>query len=711
MKDARKEIEELKDEVEKVPFLVTQKFRKKSKHLIFAFGLEKIEEHIKGLPIAVAKDIDDFFEGLSKKALLSELLEMVKEANPERIILLGHSKTKYVKFEQGKDLSFGPIGVMKKVVRFRNALSWFKDSNDFKLETIELTCLHPRYVGKLWHLNNLLAANKEKKKEVIKLLIDGETYPSFFSSTDLSATNFEPRLTDFFGLGSPEDFYDTYADQSDIGAHQFVFRRCIYQKDRTRDELLYIRHTDADMFLWVGDKTTKIIWKELNGGIMLREVKKYSHVQISREYGERFLDEIPQVDGLGFDPDNINPSAFLSVIHNEKEYRYFNMFQEPIHQPKKGNWANIEQFLKHLFPDKVQTVNGKPVNFYHVILDWLTIFYRYPKQILPIIGLISHKQQTGKTTFMDFLNYWQGNNAINMTMQGYLSNFNSHCSFKTLICIDEFEENALDKAVAKNKFKNQATAKNVTVELKGIDQELIPNYSKVVFATNSERPLALEEEDINRFWIHPVQTLPDGQRDSQLIEKMKLELPALLYFLGERQIIHPNVSRFWFDPNLFYTSYFQDVVKNTKPFWQDAVERFVRDTFLTYKCPTLPINPTKVAEVCQAQGHLKWRLTESQVEQVFKMHGYDKLTHNSVMSIPIGFRKPTTPSTENSFEVVYYMDKNTHAKPKGRLVHLKPEDWLNSEEMLDYSKPFEESIQEDHEPAPKLKPEQERMDM
>ena len=49
-------------------------------------------------------------------------------------------------------------------------------------------------------------------------------------------------------------------------------------------------------------------------------------------------------------------------------------------------------FLKHIFQEQLE-----------IGLDYLALLYRKPTQPLPVLCLVSHERNTGKTTFLNFV--------------------------------------------------------------------------------------------------------------------------------------------------------------------------------------------------------------------------------------------------------------------------------------------------------------------
>ena len=105
---------------------------------------------------------------------------------------------------------------------------------------------------------------------------------------------------------------------------------------------------------------------------------------------------------------------------------YYNCYEDIEIVPKAGSWETTRKFLEHLFGDMVE-----------VIYDLLTILYKYPKQMLPILLLISRQKQTGKTTFLNYLHLIFKDNVAMLTNDALRSKFNSDWAQKILVLIDE----------------------------------------------------------------------------------------------------------------------------------------------------------------------------------------------------------------------------------------------------------------------------------
>ena len=117
-------------------------------------------------------------------------------------------------------------------------------------------------------------------------------------------------------------------------------------------------------------------------------------------------DLIPRYDAFYNDPRHIG--------YQRRIGEYYNCYEDIQIVPKPGSWETIRRFLEHLFGDMVE-----------IIYDYLTILYKYPKHLLPILVLLSKEKQTGKTTLINILRLIFKGNVAMLTNDALRSNFNS----------------------------------------------------------------------------------------------------------------------------------------------------------------------------------------------------------------------------------------------------------------------------------------------
>jgi len=208
-----------------------------------------------------------------------------------------------------------------------------------------------------------------------------------------------------------------------------------------------------------------------------------------------------------------------------------NLFQPFRHEPRPGEWNTIKMMLEHIFADQ-----------YEMGLDYVQLLYQKPKQILPVLCLVSKENQTGKTTFLDFLEMlFQGNTAIISTAD-IEGDFNQHYVSKHIIMVDESD---LHKSNTASKIKQMATQRSTFVKGKFQQERAIDYFGKLILVSNDERGfLSIKDEDI-RYWVRKVPRLTQFSADFH--DQIKSEIPCFVSYISNREMqTKEKQSRAWF---------------------------------------------------------------------------------------------------------------------------------------------------------------------
>ena len=242
------------------------------------------------------------------------------------------------------------------------------------------------------------------------------------------------------------------------------------------------------------------------------------------EFGYDYLDQIPRYDQFCNEPDNIN---YKAVIRSS-----YNLYQAFTHQPESGCFPTIEKLYKHVFGDQLQ-----------MGYDYTQLLYEKPKQVLPVLGLVSQEQQTGKSTFLEFLaTFFQGNTAI-LSTADIEGNFNQHFINKLLIMVDESD---LHKEITTSKIKQMATQFSSIRRAKFQDETKTKYFGKLIVASNAERNFINIKSDDVRYWVRKLGKVEFYDPDFE--QKLRDEIPTFLYFLKNRKLINDTKqSRAWFN--------------------------------------------------------------------------------------------------------------------------------------------------------------------
>ncbi len=280
----------------------------------------------------------------------------------------------------------------------------------------------------------------------------------------------------------------------------------------------------------------KVIQKEDRYGTNQTQLVPWKKDEIKQDHSKTLLQSIPKFDDYIISPDNVN---YHPTIKN-----CYNLYSEFPHKPHPDPVTEKDipvtwNFLNHIFnagtPDRPELDMG---------LTYLKVLYEHPKQILPILCLISKPRNTGKTTFNNWLGMMFGNNYVSISPEALTKQFNSNYATKNIIT---FEEAFIEIKAAIEKLKHLNTAKTIDVSQKFISEYSIPFYGKFILYSNKVLDfMRIDEEEI-RFWIRPIPVIK-GKRNTKIEDQLFAEIPKFLrYLLQLPPINFDNGSRMVLD--------------------------------------------------------------------------------------------------------------------------------------------------------------------
>lgn len=353
-------------------------------------------------------------------------------------------------------------------------------------------------------------------------------------------------LRKFFHFTSVQSFYGAHADL--IMDKTFVFQNSTYRVDKgvpiieiPKDLKSYVR-IGTDYYKIQKQPFPKIGGKERT--TRKEEVlTQWTKDTIAFDHGKESLKLIPKYEGFTNIADHIN---YQKIIDG-----YWNLYDELDHELRDGSWKHIEILLKHLFGSQYDN---------ELILDYLSILYRFPWQKLPVLCLVSKEQNTGKSTFIFLCKLIFKNNMILINSNDLTGDFNDHWTSKLIAAS---EETFLEKKEAYETIKTLTTAKEITRKEKNKSARSIPCMIHFMFCSNYEDTFIKIGKEDSRLWIVKVRTIQERIKDFDA--KLEAEIPAFLKFLLNREIKHAQKDRLWFSPEDFRTEAFDAVVQQSQP--------------------------------------------------------------------------------------------------------------------------------------------------
>jgi hypothetical protein len=351
----------------------------------------------------------------------------------------------------------------------------------------------------------------------------------------------------------------------------------------------------SQLYLRIGTDYFKKVEVPLNSGDQYKTLFKWKKSEIVTDEGKNALKIIPKYDGFCLIPSH---TEYKSIINN-----FYNKYEEIDHKLQKGSFVKTERFLTHIFGN--QLILG---------LDYLTILWRYPNNMLPILCLVSEKRKTGKTTFLNWLKLiFQGNMTINKN-EDFRSRFNADWSTKLIIAVDEV---LLDKKEDSERIKNLSTANSYKTESKGIDKNESEFFGKFILCSNNESSFIYVDKDEIRYWVIQVPELSDDNEKPDLLNDLKKEIPYFLEYINKREIVSQKKTRMWFTKEQIHTKALDRLVTGNRTYLNSELEEILIDQFIKYDFEILKYSLSDLVELLNKNNV---RVSSSKVSELLKNH-------------------------------------------------------------------------------------------
>lgn len=321
-------------------------------------------------------------------------------------------------------------------------------------------------------------------------------------------------------------------------------------------------------YIRVGVDYFKIIKKQTRYGGWHTQAKRWKKDEIKEDHSKSFIQQIPKYDDFIIVPDN---KSYKSVINN-----CYNLYSKFEHKPAESCLAEeiptILNFLRHIFQDH-----------FELGLIYMKVLYEFPTQILPILVLLSEDNETGKTTFINFLEMIFGDNYVLISPEMLVKEFNLSYATKNIIAM---EEAFVEKQMGVEKLKSLSTGKSINISRKFIDDNSMPFYGKIIMCTNKVKDFMKINSKEIRFWLREVPSIP-GEKNRNIETDMFNEIPKFLrYLLNLPPIMFNKQSRMVFSADQLETMALKMVKEESKSWLFKELEILIHDFFETH--PQIP---------------------------------------------------------------------------------------------------------------------------
>lgn len=283
--------------------------------------------------------------------------------------------------------------------------------------------------------------------------------------------------------------------------------------------------------------------------------------ELVEDHSKSVLKLIPKYNGFCIEPDNLN--------YSQTHGNYFNLYSPFPHTPFEGtaqesDIPNTINLIRHIFGDQ-----------FELGLKFMKVIYENPKQILPILSLVSKERETGKTTVIDWFQMLFGENCVLIKPSNLTSDFNSSFATKNIVLVDEA---FLEKNSGIEKLKSITTAKNMLVNPKHANEYSVPFYGKVILCSNKEIDFARIDTEEIRFWVRKLKSIT-GKKNVNILEDLFAEIPKFLRYLIQMPAIDFSRSRMVFTAEEIGTHELAKVKKDSRLVFIKDIEMRIREMF------------------------------------------------------------------------------------------------------------------------------------
>ena len=309
-------------------------------------------------------------------------------------------------------------------------------------------------------------------------------------------------------------------------------------------------------YVRIGADYYRIIEKVDRFGIPRIELKIWKKDEIRTDFGRTVFDTLMKYPDSVIVPDNLN---YQPIIHG-----CYNMYRPFAHTPREGEFPWSQTLMEHVFGEQVE-----------LGYRYMNMLYRNPMHLGPILALVSSDRQTGKTTFVNWLNMIFGGNMTIISPEDLKNTFNIAYAESNIIAI---EETLFDNKLTVDKLKALSTGKFVSVNKKFVNQFKTNFYGKIIITSNNEDKFASIDDNEIRFFVRKLGTPINANHNVE--NDLLKEIPAFLHHLLSLPPVDFGVDRTGFTPIELNNEFLEKVKRESKSWLYKSLHMLIEDLFL-----------------------------------------------------------------------------------------------------------------------------------
>lgn len=231
------------------------------------------------------------------------------------------------------------------------------------------------------------------------------------------------------------------------------------------------------------------------------------------------------LDQVGFDPSGKDRSVKL------------NTWQGWPMQPKSGSCENLLDLLRYLC-----SAESNADEVYQWLLCWMAYPLQHPGAKMASAVIMHGPQGTGKSTVFQTLARIYGDYATVLNQRGLEDKFNSDWSDSKLFLLAEEVVTRAEMWHIKNELKELVTGQWIRINPKNIAAYRQRNQINLVFLSNENMPLPLDNDDRRHLVVYTPIAFPESFYDDVNIELENGGLEAFYHFLLKLDLsdFHPK---------------------------------------------------------------------------------------------------------------------------------------------------------------------------
>lgn len=401
-------------------------------------------------------------------------------------------------------------------------------------------------------------------------------------------------------------------------------------------------------YVRIGTDYFKIIENKNRWGGISNELKTWDKTTITEDHGKSTLKLIPKYDDFCIVPDNLSHST----VHENRYNLYVPFAHEPHPQPVTPDMIPTSmKVMLHIFGSNDKLAQG---------WTYMKCLYEHPRQMLPILVLLSEKQGTGKTTFLDWIYMIFGDNSTVVNPESISSEFNASYATKNILM---FEEAFFSKQEANEKIKRLTTGKIIQIRNLYQAAYTIPLYCKLIMCSNKIYDFMRIESEETRYF--PLEIKPvTGELNTKIDEELFKEIPMFLRYLSQLPAIDFSKNRLVLTAEDIRTSQLVAIKKESRSGLYKEIELHVQDFFDnnpgvdSFLAAAIDIKEEFFARDNQIKAHYVSKVLKQEmkmtVEENQRYYPFDRVSIGKErVSTPFKFKRltETIPARQTSTEI------------------------------------------------------------